>query len=391
MNELLAILLLVVAARIGGELAIRAGQSPMLGEILAGLVLGPTLLNAVEPTGFLELLGHLGILFLTFLAGLQTDLRLMRKVAGPSMLISALGILASMAAGYGVGQLFGFTSGASLFLGAALATSSIAVTARVFSDYGLMRSEVGLLSMAAHAVDDILAMLLIIFVVSALGEAQAQEPVWLTLGKVLGFLIGVTLVGLFVLKPLMRWIYRLRSSEMHFSAAVALVLLFGWSAEMFGLADVLGAFAAGAFLRYTEEAEPAMVQRVEAVSDGFLAPIFFAVIGLQTDLALLADAVPLVLAVLLAAVIGKLLGCGLGARLTGYGWRDSAVVGAGMIPRAGLALIMLGLVPAAVLPPVMPALLVAAVFLSALVTGPILRLSLTGFGRRAPASARDVE
>lgn len=95
------------------------------------------------------------------------------------------------------------------------------------------------------------------------------------------------------------------------------------------------------------------------------------------------DALPLVVVVLVAAVAGKLVGCGLGARITGYGWRDSGIVGAGMIPRAGLALIMLGLVDASLLPEVMPALLVAIVFLSALVTGPILRLSLRFPGRQS--------
>lgn len=174
----------------------------------------------------------------------------------------------------------------------------------------------------------------------------------------------------------MRWVYRLRSREMHFTVAVLLVLGFGWMAEFFGLADVLGAFAAGPFLHYTEETEPAMVHRVEALSDGFLVPVFFGVIGLQTDLFLLLDAVPLVAIALIAAIVGKLVGCGLGARVTGYSNRESVIVGAGMVPRAGLALIMLGLVPEGSLPDVMAPLLVAIVFLTALVTAPILRLAV---------------
>lgn len=376
MNTLLALVMLVLFARLGGEIAIRARQSPMLGEIVAGLLMGPTLLNLITPNETLEFLGHLGILFMTFLAGMETDLRMLRKVAGPSVVVSGLGIVMSVALGFGAGQLFDFSVEASLFLGAALATSSIAVTARVFSDFKLMQTKVGLLSMASHAIDDILAMMLIIFVVSYFGGDQASDPVWLVLGKVLAFFAIVTVVGVFVLKPLMRFVYRLKSSEMHFSVAVLLVLSFGWTAELFGLADVLGAFAAGAFIHYTEEAEPAMVQRVEALSDGFLVPIFFGVIGLQTDLALLVDAIPLVVVVLIVAILGKLVGCGIGARLTGSTTRESVIVGAGMIPRAGLALIMLGLVPEGSLPEIMPALLVAIVFLTALVTGPILRVAV---------------
>ncbi|WP_206513293.1 cation:proton antiporter [Pelagibacterium montanilacus] len=361
-------------ARAGGEIAIRLRQSPMLGEIVAGLVLGPSLLNLVAPTPTLEFLGHLGILFMTFLAGMEVDLRMLRKVAGPSVVVSALGIAASMGLGYLVGVMFGFAPEVSLFLGAALATSSIAVTARVFADFSIMRTRVGLLSMAAHAIDDVLAMLVIIFVVSLFGGQDAGVPVWLVLLKVAAFLAIATAIGLFALKPVMTWVYRLKSRELHFTVAVSLVLLFGWGAEFFGLADVLGAFVAGAFLHYTEEAEPAMVDRVEAVSDGFLVPVFFAMIGLQTDLALLGSAVPLLIVVLIAAIAGKMLGCGLGAKLFGYSWRDSAIVGAGMIPRAGLALIMLGLVPQGSLPGVMAPLLVSIVFLSALVTAPILRV-----------------
>jgi len=376
MNMLLALIVLIFAARIGGELATRARQSPMLGEILAGLLLGPTALNLITPNETLEFLGHLGILFMTFLAGMETDLRMLRKVAGPSVLVSVLGILFSVALGFGAGWLFDFGLASSLFLGAALSTSSIAVTARVFNDFSLMRTRIGLLSMAAHAVDDILAMLLIIFVVSFFGGESAADPVWLVIGKVAAFLALTAVVGIFLLKPIMRWVYRLRSREMHFTVAVLLVLGFGWTAEFFGLADVLGAFVAGAFLHYTDEAEPAMVHRVEALSDGFLVPIFFGVIGLQTDLFLLIDAVPLLLIVLLAAITGKLVGCGLGARIMGYTNRESIIVGSGMVPRAGLALIMLGLVPTGSLPDVMSPLLVAIVFLTALVTGPILRLTV---------------
>ncbi|TGN56943.1 cation:proton antiporter [Paracoccus liaowanqingii] len=369
MNELLALVILIAAARMGGEIATRTRQSPMLGEIIAGLLLGPTALNLISPNETLEFLGHLGILFMTFLAGMETDLRMLRKVAGPSVLVSAFGIVLSVALGFAVGWLFDFGLASSLFLGAALSTSSIAVTARVFTDFKLMRTRVGLLSMAAHAVDDILAMRLIIFVVSLFGGEATSAPVWLVLAKVAAFLAITTVIGLWVFKPVMRWVYRLRSREMHFTVAVLLVLGFGWMAEFFGLADVLGAFAAGAFLHYTEEAEPAMVHRVEALSDGFLVPVFFGVIGLQTDLFLLLDAVPLVAIALIAAIIGKLVGCGLGARITGYSNRESVIVGAGMVPRAGLALIMLGLVPEGSLPDVMAPLLVAIVFLTALVTG----------------------
>ncbi|SNR61807.1 cation:proton antiporter [Paracoccus sediminis] len=376
MNELLALVILIAAARMGGELATRFRQSPMLGEIIAGLLLGPTALNLIAPSETLEFLGHLGILFMTFLAGMETDLRMLRKVAGPSVLVSALGIALSVGLGFAVGWIVDFGVASSLFLGAALSTSSIAVTARVFTDFKLMRTRVGLLSMAAHAIDDILAMMLIIFVVSFFGGEATSDPVWLVLGKVAAFLLIAAVIGLWILKPVMGWVYRLRSREMHFTVAILLVLGFGWMAEFFGLADVLGAFAAGAFLHYTDEAEPAMVQRVEALSDGFLVPVFFGVIGLQTDLFLLLDAVPLVALALVAAVVSKLAGCGMGARLTGYSLRESVIVGAGMVPRAGLALIMLGLVPEGSLPAVMAPLLVAIVFLTALVTAPILRLAV---------------
>lgn len=380
MNDLLALLLLLFAARLGGELAVRVNQSPMLGEILAGLLVGPTVFGLVETSEGTALLSHLGILFLMFLAGLETDLRLIRKVAGPSVLVSVVGAAVSFALGYGVGLLFGLSSTASLFLGAALSTSSIVVTARVLGDYGMMNSEVGLLSMATNAVDDVLSMFVVLALVSVVGQ-EGDEPIWLMLVKLAAYAVVATVVGLFLFRPLMRLVGRLRSDEMHFSIAVLLVLLFSWSADALGLADVLGAFIAGAFLHYTEEAEPSMTTRVEAVSGGFLVPIFFAAIGLETNLRELGGDLPLLAVVLVAAVVGKLVGCGGAARLAKYDWRSSYIIGAGMVPRAEMTLVLLGIgLSAGVLPGVMPPLLVALVFLSALVTSPLLRLGLKSEG-----------
>jgi len=181
---------------------------------------------------------------------------------------------------------------------------------------------------------------------------------------VTAFLALTACIGIFLLKSVMRWVYRLRSREMHFTVAVLLVPGFGWMAEFYGLAGEPGAFVARAFLPYTEEVEPAMVYWVEALSDGLLVPIFLGVIGLQTDLFLLMDTMPIVLGVLAAAIVGKLVGCGVGTRIMGYTGRESIIVGAGMVPRADLALIMLGLVPAGSLPEVMSPLLVAIVFLT---------------------------
>jgi len=388
MSELLlAILLLVLAARAGGELAIRFKQSPMLGEILAGLVLGPTLLGVVEVSEPIELLSRLGILFLMFLAGLETDLRLIRKVAGPSVLISVAGAGLSFGLGYVVGLLFGLSNVASLFLGGALSTSSIVVTARVLGDIGMMRSEVGLISMATNALDDVLSMAVVLFLVSVAGNAgnapeEATRPLWLTLLMFAGYAAAATAVGLFVFHPLMRLIHRLRSDEIYFSTAIVLVLLFSWSADALGLEDVLGAFIAGAFLHYTEEAEPSMVQRVESLSDGFLVPIFFASMGVTTDLTSLSGAWLLLGVVMIAAVVGKMVGCGGAARVTGHSWRESYIIGAGMVPRAEMTLILLGIgMGANVLPPVLPPILVSLVFLSAFVTSPLLKLGLRGMPR----------
>lgn len=389
MEPLLALLLVVALARLLGEVAVRLNQSPMLGEILAGLLLGPTALALVEPDEALELLSRLGILFLMFLAGLETDIRLIRKVAGPSFLVSFFGQAFALGLGLGVGLLFGLSFVASLFLGAALSGSSIVVTARVLDDYGAMTSEVGLLSLAANAVDDVMSVFVLLLLASVVGD-QGQEPFYWTLGKMAVYVAVAVAVGLWLFRPLMRIVGRLRSDEMFFSVAVILVLVFSWSAEAFGLADVLGAFIVGAFLHYTEEAEPSMIRRVEAVSAGFLVPVFFAGIGLQTDLRELGGAYALLAVAFVAAVVSKLGGCGLGARVAGYGWLRSYIVGAGMVPRAEMTLVFLGIgLSAGVLPETLPPVVVALVFLTAIVTSPLLRLGLRagpgGLGPSVPA------
>lgn len=386
MNILLVLLLILVAARLGGEVAIRLQQSPMLGEIVAGLVLGPTLLGVIDRGPSVDLLSHLGILFLMFLAGLEADLRLIKKVAGASTAISIGGVVVSFAGGYGAGLAFGLSSTASLFLGAALSSSSIVVTARVLSDFGLMRSELGFLSMATNAVDDVNGMFVLLIVVSAVGKGTGR-PIWMQVGELVLYAVVATLVGLYLFRPLMSLIDRAQVDEIYFSVAIALVLLYSWAANAMGLADVLGAFIAGAFLHYTEEAEPSMITRVEAISDGFLVPVFFAAMGLETNLRDLGSHLPLLGVVLMVAIASKMVGCGLPARLLGYDWRRAYVIGAGMVPRAEMTLVLLGIgMSTHVLPNFMAPLLVSIVVLTALATGPLLRLGLREHQQAGPGS-----
>lgn len=387
MSPLLALLLLVVAARTGGELAARLGQSSMLGEIVAGLVLGPTLFDLPLRGDALEFLSRLGILFLMFGAGLDTDLRLVRKVAGPSVIVSLCGQVLSFGLGYAAGWAFGLAMAPRVLLGAALSASSIVVTARVLGDYGQLRSATGLLAMAVNAIDDLIGMFVLLVAVSVVGQGgAAHEPIWLMLAKVLAFAVGAVVVGLMLMPLAMRLVRQLESAEMHFTFLVVLVLLFSWAAASLGLADVVGAFLAGAFLHYTQESEPAIISRVDAIGDGFLVPVFFAMIGLETNLRLLAGDLPFMLVVLLVAVVGKLVGCGGGARLAGFGWRTSYILGVGMIPRAEMTLVLLGIgLKANVLPPIVPPVLVSLVFLTAVVSSPLLRL---GFRRLPPPPAQ---
>jgi Kef-type K+ transport system membrane component KefB len=344
--ELVVILL---AAKAAGYISTRLGQPSVLGEILVGVLLGPSLLDVVHlPFTTSQTLGatiselsEFGVLLLMFLAGLELHLGELHSHRKVSLLASAGGLLLSLGLGWGVGRIFGLSETGALLVGLALSATSVSISARTLMEMGLLRSRVGLSLLGAAVVDDILSILaLSVFLAIFTGSGNLAGLLWLAARMAL-FLAGAAAFGLWVLPRLSRAVTRLPISQGTLAFAIVILLGYGLAAELVGqMAAIIGTFLAGLMFARTPE-KNAIEHGMNSLAYGLFVPIFFINIGLNVNIRSLPfSAIWLILAVTLAAVLGKLFGAAGGARLGGLPGRESIQLGAGMVARGEVTLII---------------------------------------------------
>ena len=374
---LLALALVLVGGRIAARTASRVGLPPLFGELVLGLVLGPFLAQWLQGGNTIELLGTLGMILLMLLAGLETDLSVFRGVALPGILVAAFGALLPAATGSLLMFWLGGSLPVSLFVGVALSATSVAITAATLRETGRLQSTAGRTIMIAAVVDDVLGLLLLAFVTGSAGGEPPQVAVLRV--AVTG---GMVILAAFLLGPLLRLLER--HVETFLPVALGVGFLFAWGAQAIGgLAPITGAYVAGLLLARAMPHQP-VAHHVETLASGFFATMFFMSLGLRVRLFAIA---PALLAVfLLLAVVTKVAGCGLGARLGGLGWDDVLTVGVGMIPRGEVALIVASIgYDRGILSTSMFSLLVLVAIGTTVVTPPLLN-GISALGRRTGAS-----
>jgi Kef-type K+ transport system membrane component KefB len=345
----LILALFLFAAYGAGWLSVRLGQPAVLGELLAGVLLGPTALNvlgwesihgpALKDT--VMMLGQLGAVMLLFLAGLHTNMADLRRVGGAAALIASLGVLFTILGGVALGSLFGLTSLVSVFIGIILAATSVSITVRTLMELGVLRSKAGLTILTAAAVDDV-AVLVVLAIFTALtsGADGGGSVAWVVFKLAAYFAIAV-LASRLAFGPVTRWVGKSGLGEGALAIGILIALLYAWSAEHFaGLAAITGAYMAGVLLTHTD-LHSVIESKTRTLTYGILAPIFFISIGLSANVrALELKDLGLLGTLLAVAVVGKLAGCGLGAIICRYSRREAWQVGLGMICRGEVQLIV---------------------------------------------------
>ncbi len=334
----LAIILL--AAKVGAEAFNRIKQSPMLGEILAGIILGPSILGLLHESHILELFAEIGIIFMIFMLGLETKVSHLRAVGARALAIAFGGIAVPFGAGWALGVAIGATWGEALFYGAILTATSVAVTARTLMDMDLTRSKLSQTVLAAAVIDDV-AGLMILAVVLTLSGSGGEGGIALTLAREGVYLLIVLPVFWFLMPPLTNWLKRLEGEGSLFVMVLGLTFLFSYLAEVAGLASMVGAFLIGVIFGRTSEAATIQSQ-VEPIYY-FMAPVFFVSIGVAVHLDQLWGAIVFAVALTIVAVVTKIIGGALGGVLTRMPVSSAALVGIGMVPRGEVGLIVAGL------------------------------------------------
>jgi Kef-type K+ transport system membrane component KefB len=345
--------LVLLAAKVGDEVFKRIGQPSIVGEILAGVLIGPSVLGLVEPGEVLEVFAELGVVFLLFWVGLETRVSDIREVGRTALLVGVLGVVLPFAGGLGLGAGLGEDAGTTVFLGAALVATSVGITSAVLIDLGVLRSRPSRTILGAAVIDDILAMIVLAVAVGIAGGEGTGAP---QVGNEVTSIVVVAalaaaFVGFFALggtRVMQRWPQLLkepRFSESPLLPAVIVCLGLAAFAAQIGLAAIIGAFLAGMMVAETKEQHP--IEDEVAPLYAFFPPFFFAFIGLELDLAELADAETLGLLALVTAVaaVTKLAGAWLGAR--SMGGREALFVGVGMVPRGEVGIIVAGIGEAA--------------------------------------------
>lgn len=342
-SELFAmIVVMLVAAKLFGALAQRIGQPAVLGELIAGIVVGGSVLGLVNPhVETIEMLSHLGVVVLLLVIGLETDLKAMASVGVAALVVAIVGVVLPFGLGYFVCHLMAMPVLVSIMAGAALTATSVGITARVLSDLGQLKSPEGQIILGAAVIDDILGLVILAVVA---GMVEGGEPtvagVALTTAKAFGFLIGALAVGFLVVPWLVRLARKVDLPGTPTIFAMVLALGLAWLAEESGSAAIIGAFVAGVVLRKTtwfHEIETGVI-----TLGHFFVPLFFVHVGALVELGAMNPttedgrwAIVVGAVLIVVGVIGKLA--------AGYApfWfhGNKTVIGVGMIPRGEVGLI----------------------------------------------------
>jgi len=362
-------------AKLFGELAERVGQPAVLGELLAGILLGPSVLGLVPLSDAIFVLAEIGVVLLLFEVGLETNLEDLVRVGAPAMAVALAGMVLPFAGGYFVSRALGYETLTSTFVGAALTATSIGITARVLSELKVLASREGQIILGAAVADDVLGLVILAVVSKVAGGAQVDA---VTVAKSTGLAVGFLAVAIAVGIPLGRVLVRLMGKAsvrgMLGAACVAFAIFVAWAAKKADSAPIVGAFAAGMALARTNRRHD-IEHALKPVVDIF-APVFFVYVGTEVDVKLLnpfvAENRPALLLGLLLTVIGFL-----GKFAAGYcawGKVRRSFIGAGMVPRGEVGLIFasVGLATKALPDRVFVAVLVA-VFATTFVAPPMLK------------------
>lgn len=339
LDILLALFVMMAAAKVLAEIFERLRQPAIVGEILAGVLIGPSLLGWVAPSEITNTLAEIGVIFLLFTVGLETKPATIFRVGKTALLVAVLGVVAPFAAGYMLLQFWGGTVVQSLFLGTAMVATSVGITARVLNAMGLLDAPASRVILGAAVIDDILGLLLLALVMSAAAGQINYLEIGLTALLAIGFTLLVALIGPRAINRLAPRIESLRISQSLFVFGLLLCLGLSVAASYIGVAAIIGAFLAGMALAEATEGNETLHKQMNGVTE-FLVPFFLVNIGMQLRLDVFRDSsvVGLVLLVTLVAALTKLIGCGIGAM--SLGWRRAAQVGTGMIPRGEVGIVV---------------------------------------------------
>jgi monovalent cation:proton antiporter-2 (CPA2) family protein len=312
----------------------------VVGALLAGVVLGPAVLGLIRPTELLGYLAEIGVVLLMFNAGLEMDFRQLKESIKSSFFIAVLGVLLPLAGGFLLAYAFGGGTFESIFIGVILTATSVSITVETLQEMGKLKTKAGTAILGAAIIDDILGIILLAVIMQIGDGGAAFSQITLILVKILLFFIIAFLAGFAVFKLFEYFDSRFGNKRRVSILALSFCFFLSYFAELFGIADIIGAFIAGIILCNTKSVQY-IQPKINSLSYMLFSPVFFVSIGLTTSFTGFNNQILLFTGLLLfIAIATKLLGCGLAAKFCRFTSKESIQIGLGMVSRGEVALIV---------------------------------------------------
>lgn len=365
----LAVILL--ASKLAGDISVRLGQPSVLGKLLIGIVLGPALLGVITSTDVLGELSQIGVILLMFIAGLETDIDEFKRTGKASAYVGIAGIIAPLSLGYVAGSMMGLPALQSVFLGLLLSATSVSISVQALKEMGNLKSKEGTTILGAAVIDDVLVIIALAFVMSLAGGDVNLGMVVL---KKIAFFAVAILLGWKVVPWALRMFAPLRVTESVISAGLIICFLYAFLAEYAGVAAIIGAYIAGVAISLTDYKHE-VFEKVETIAYAVFVPVFFTSIGVSANFTGITNHIGLIVGLSILAILTKLIGSAIGAKVAGFSWKSSLGIGSAMVSRGEVALIIAAIgLESKLLQQDMFTVIVIVVLITTIVTPPMMKL-----------------
>ncbi|MEH7307519.1 cation:proton antiporter [Neobacillus drentensis] len=336
MDLILDLAIILFASKIAGDISVKLGQPSVLGKLLIGIIIGPAVLGLISDTKTLTDLSQIGVILLMFIAGIETNIQQFRRTWMAATLVGFSGIIFPLILGSLAGVVMNLTLIEALFLGLLLSATSVSISVQALKELNKLQSKAGTTILGAAVIDDVVVIIALAFLMSmAGGEVNLSMMI---IKKVLFFTVAI-MVAWKVVPWILRKFAPLKVTESLVSAALIICFVFVYAAELSGVAGIIGAYIAGVAISQTDYKQK-IFKKVETISYSIFVPVFFTSIGLSVTFDGIFQQFGLIIGLSILAILTKLFGAAAGAKLARFSWGNSLGIGAAMVSRGEVALII---------------------------------------------------
>lgn len=367
---ILQLAIILVFSKIAGDISVKLGQPSVLGKLLVGILIGPSVLGLITETETLKEFSQLGVILLMFIAGLETDVDEFKRTGKASTFVGVGGIVFPLLVGYLAGILLGLSTMQSWFLGLLLSATSVSISVQALKEMNQLKSREGTTILGAAVIDDVVVIIALAFLMSFAGGDINLSVVIL---KKVFFFAGAIFVGWKVVPWFLNRFSSLKVTEAVTSSALIICFVYAYLAEYTGIAAIIGAYIAGVSISVTKFKHE-VFEKVETISYSIFVPVFFTSIGVTAQFSGIMDNIGLIVLLSIVAILTKLIGASVGAKLAGFNWNSSLGIGSAMISRGEVALIIAAIgLECKLLTQDMFAIIVVVVLVTTIVTPPMMK------------------